>query len=100
MTLDHKNPVLRVVPGPGDINANGHIFAPAVAPCTITNVDFTLAAKARVPTEARTTKPTSSANSRSACRVFANRIMLCRALIGLFTALYRATIPIAINSYN
>ena len=26
MTLDHKNPVLRVVPGPGDINANGHIF--------------------------------------------------------------------------
>ena len=26
MSLDHKNPVLRVVPGPGDINANGHIF--------------------------------------------------------------------------
>ena len=26
MTLDHKNPVLRVVPGPADINANGHIF--------------------------------------------------------------------------
>ena len=26
MTLDHKNPVLRVVPGPSDINANGHIF--------------------------------------------------------------------------
>ena len=26
MTLDHKDPVLRVVPGPGDINANGHIF--------------------------------------------------------------------------
>ena len=26
MTVDHKNPVLRVVPGPGDINANGHIF--------------------------------------------------------------------------
>ena len=26
MTLDHKNPVLRVIPGPGDINANGHIF--------------------------------------------------------------------------
>ena len=26
MTLDHKNPVLRVVPGPTDINANGHIF--------------------------------------------------------------------------
>jgi acyl-CoA thioesterase YciA len=26
MTIDHKNPVLRVVPGPGDINANGHIF--------------------------------------------------------------------------
>jgi acyl-CoA thioesterase YciA len=26
MTLDPKNPVLRVVPGPGDINANGHIF--------------------------------------------------------------------------
>ena len=26
MTLDHRNPVLRVVPGPGDINANGHIF--------------------------------------------------------------------------
>ena len=26
MTIDHKIPVLRVVPGPGDINANGHIF--------------------------------------------------------------------------
>ena len=26
MTIDHRNPVLRVVPGPGDINANGHIF--------------------------------------------------------------------------
>ena len=26
MTLDHKTPVLRVVPGPSDINANGHIF--------------------------------------------------------------------------
>ena len=26
MTLDHRNPVLRVVPGPSDINANGHIF--------------------------------------------------------------------------
>jgi acyl-CoA thioesterase YciA len=26
MTIDHKDPVLRVVPGPGDINANGHIF--------------------------------------------------------------------------
>jgi acyl-CoA thioesterase YciA len=26
MTLDHRNPVLRVVPGPTDINANGHIF--------------------------------------------------------------------------
>jgi acyl-CoA thioesterase YciA len=26
MALDHKNPVLRVVPGPSDINANGHIF--------------------------------------------------------------------------
>ena len=26
MTLDHKNPILRVVPGPSDINANGHIF--------------------------------------------------------------------------
>jgi acyl-CoA thioesterase YciA len=26
MTVDHRNPVLRVVPGPGDINANGHIF--------------------------------------------------------------------------
>ena len=26
MTVDHKNPVLRVVPGPSDINANGHIF--------------------------------------------------------------------------
>src|SRR5512134_925113 len=26
MTIDHKNPVLRVVPGPTDINANGHIF--------------------------------------------------------------------------
>jgi acyl-CoA thioesterase YciA len=26
MTLAHKNPVLRVVPGPSDINANGHIF--------------------------------------------------------------------------
>jgi acyl-CoA thioesterase YciA len=26
MTFDHKDPILRVVPGPGDINANGHIF--------------------------------------------------------------------------
>src|SRR6186713_3394168 len=26
MTIDHKNPVLRLVPGPSDINANGHIF--------------------------------------------------------------------------
>ena len=26
MTLDHRNPVLRVVPGPSDINSNGHIF--------------------------------------------------------------------------
>ena len=26
MTLEHRNPVLRVVPGPSDINANGHIF--------------------------------------------------------------------------
>jgi acyl-CoA thioesterase YciA len=26
MTIDHKEPVLRVVPGPSDINANGHIF--------------------------------------------------------------------------
>jgi acyl-CoA thioesterase YciA len=26
MTPDQKNPVLRVVPGPSDINANGHIF--------------------------------------------------------------------------
>ena len=26
MTLDHRNPVLRVVPGHSDINANGHIF--------------------------------------------------------------------------
>ena len=26
MTIDHKDPVLRVVPGPSDINANGHIF--------------------------------------------------------------------------
>ena len=26
MTNDHKEPVLRVVPGPSDINANGHIF--------------------------------------------------------------------------
>lgn len=26
MTTEHKDPVLRVVPGPGDINANGHIF--------------------------------------------------------------------------
>ena len=26
MTLEHKDPVLRVVPGPSDINANGHIF--------------------------------------------------------------------------
>ena len=26
MTLDHRNPVLRVVPGPGEINAHGHIF--------------------------------------------------------------------------
>ena len=26
MTTEHKDPVLRVVPGPSDINANGHIF--------------------------------------------------------------------------
>ena len=26
MTSDHRIPVLRVVPGPSDINANGHIF--------------------------------------------------------------------------
>ncbi|MBA3668171.1 MAG: acyl-CoA thioesterase [Sphingomonas sp.] len=26
MTADHRIPVLRVVPGPSDINANGHIF--------------------------------------------------------------------------
>ena len=26
MTLDHRFPVLRVVPGPSDINSNGHIF--------------------------------------------------------------------------
>lgn len=26
MTHDHRVPVLRVVPGPGDINSNGHIF--------------------------------------------------------------------------
>jgi len=26
MTIDHKIPGLRVVPGPSDINANGHIF--------------------------------------------------------------------------
>ena len=26
MTTDHRIPVLRVVPGPSDINANGHIF--------------------------------------------------------------------------
>ena len=26
MTNDHREPVLRVVPGPSDINANGHIF--------------------------------------------------------------------------
>jgi acyl-CoA thioesterase YciA len=26
MTLDSSEPVLRVVPRPGDINANGHIF--------------------------------------------------------------------------
>jgi acyl-CoA thioesterase YciA len=26
MTLDSEQPVLRVVPRPGDINANGHIF--------------------------------------------------------------------------
>ncbi|MEO5809250.1 MAG: acyl-CoA thioesterase [Sphingomicrobium sp.] len=26
MTHDHNIPVLRVVPGPSDINANGHIF--------------------------------------------------------------------------
>lgn len=26
MTQDHRIPVLRVVPGPSDINANGHIF--------------------------------------------------------------------------
>lgn len=25
-TFPHKEPILRVVPGPGDINANGHIF--------------------------------------------------------------------------
>ncbi len=25
-THPHKEPILRVVPGPGDINANGHIF--------------------------------------------------------------------------
>jgi acyl-CoA thioesterase YciA len=26
MTQDRAEPILRVVPGPGDINANGHIF--------------------------------------------------------------------------
>jgi len=26
MTDDHRNAILRVVPGPSDINANGHIF--------------------------------------------------------------------------
>ena len=26
MTVTNREPVLRVVPGPGDINANGHIF--------------------------------------------------------------------------
>ena len=26
MTKDHRIPTLRVVPGPSDINANGHIF--------------------------------------------------------------------------
>jgi acyl-CoA thioesterase YciA len=26
MTADHRHAILRVVPGPGDINANGHIF--------------------------------------------------------------------------
>ena len=26
MTVINRNPVLRVVPGPSDINANGHIF--------------------------------------------------------------------------
>lgn len=26
MTTEYKDPVLRVVPGPSDINANGHIF--------------------------------------------------------------------------
>jgi acyl-CoA thioesterase YciA len=26
MTRDRGGPILRVVPGPGDINANGHIF--------------------------------------------------------------------------
>ena len=26
MTISPEQPVLRVVPGPGDINANGHIF--------------------------------------------------------------------------
>ncbi len=26
MTQDHRIPVLRVVPGPSDINSNGHIF--------------------------------------------------------------------------
>ena len=26
MTEPHRDPILRIVPGPGDINANGHIF--------------------------------------------------------------------------
>jgi acyl-CoA thioesterase YciA len=26
LTVTNRDPVLRVVPGPGDINANGHIF--------------------------------------------------------------------------
>ena len=26
MTSHHRPPILRVMPGPGDINANGHIF--------------------------------------------------------------------------
>jgi acyl-CoA thioesterase YciA len=26
MTISDRDPILRIVPGPGDINANGHIF--------------------------------------------------------------------------
>ena len=45
MTLDHKNPVLRVVPGPSDINANGHIF---IAPIHLRDVISVFAEVERV----------------------------------------------------